>query len=194
MKHIFALIMLLWCASAFGQVTLGLRDTHYAQVGYSYQDRWSATLEHSVYSEHMGYQKVRLMLGYKQTFDEKFTININPYASSLWNGDYQDFGVLANAEAKLAPMFAVDITANPHYDAGADYTTCLAVGTTIQFHKDVALVAHYTTIPEYRLSEKRIRAGLDFKVQKLWVRPELSIPVEGEVKTVRVLCSMRYKF
>lgn len=140
------------------------------------------------------YQNPRLMLGYAQTIVDKFSFNINPYASSLWNGDYLDFGVLANAEPKLAPTFAIDITANPHYDTGADDTTCFAVGTTIHVHKDVALVAHYTTIPEYCLSEKRIRAGLDFKVQKLWVRPELSIPVEGVVKTVRVLCSMGYKF
>ena len=55
-------------------------------------------------------------------------------------------------------------------------------------------MAQYTTIPEYRLSEKRVRAGFIFSYKELQVTPMLSIPVGEEIKSMRILCSFQYKF
>lgn len=192
MKKILFILALVLGTQCFAQVNLGLRDTRYAQLGYTYKDRWSATLEHSIYSEHFDNQKVRLYLGYHNTWNW-FTLNVQPYASTLWNGNYQDVGTLLNVDLRVLHRWHVDATINPHYDTQIGYSTCYSAGTKVTVTEQVAIVAHFTNIPEYRESEKRIRAGLEFKVLNLIVTPELSVPVEGQQKTIRALCGFNYK-
>ena len=56
----------------------------------------------------------------------------------------------------------------------------------------MGLIGQYTTVPEYRMSEKRIRAGFIFKDNNLSVSPIMSIPAKKDFKSMRVLVSMDY--
>lgn len=109
MKKVLFILALVWGTQCFAQVNLGLHDTRYAQVGYTYKDCWSATLEHSIYSEHFGNQKVRMYLGYQNSWNW-FALNVQAYASTLWNGNYQDAGALLNTDFRVLNRWHIDAT------------------------------------------------------------------------------------
>lgn len=178
---------------AISQVFIGLRDSRYVRIGYEYARYWSATLEHSVYAEKIGFQKIRAYLGFHYTW-KNLSLSCQPYASTLWNADYQDYGVLVSADYRLFSLLKLGATLNPHYDSGYGYTTCFSAEAQVHIYKALSVAACYTTIPEYRLSEKRVKFGLDITVQRLSVTPLLSIPVGDGVKSLRISCNLNYKF
>ncbi len=175
------------------QVHIGLRENKYAQIGYGFKEDWQITLEHSIYAEKFGFQKVRLYAEYKHSWGNA-QLRANSYISTLWNGDYQDYGIALTGRYQLFIPWAIEATINPHYDSQYGYKTCYAISTDIHIIKALSAVAQYTTIPEYRLSEKRFRVGFNLSHGNLSVTPLLSIPVEGNIKSIRVLCSFHYKF
>ena len=82
----------------------------------------------------------------------------------------------------------------PMYDSGMGYNTCYTVHAACRVIQEAALVLDITNIPEYRMVEHRIVPGILFRAHKLWVRPELSIPLNDNVQFTRVLISFRYDF
>lgn len=74
---LLALTLLVGC-SAFAQWSVGVRDTRYVNVSYTFHKHWSAKLEHSVYSEKFQYQYVRLYMSYKHRIG-RFLISGEPY-------------------------------------------------------------------------------------------------------------------
>lgn len=193
-KKIFLSICLLFCINnIYSQLNVGLRDIRYAYVSYEFKNDWEAKLEHSIYSEKFGFQKIRAYMAYRHTWGN-FTLKANAYASTLWNADYQDFGANVSAGYKILKPWNIEATVNPHYDTENKYKTFFTVSTDVQIIKYLGVIAQYTTIPEYRLSENRVRAGFIFSYGGLSVTPMLSIPVDGKVKSLRVLCSFEYKF
>lgn len=177
----------------YSQLNVGLRDVRYAYIGYEFKNDWETKLEHSIYSEKFGFQKIRAYMAYHHTWGN-FTLKANAYGSTLWNADYQDFGTNISAGYKLLKPWNIEAVVNPHYDTDYKYKTYFTVSTDVQIIKNLGIIAQYTTIPEYRLSEKRVRAGLIFSYGGLSVTPMLSIPVDGTVKSLRVLCGFEYKF
>jgi len=182
------------CIVAHAQCYIGLHNTRYVQVGYLFESGLDVTLEHSLYSEHMSYQRGRVYAGYGYDWDDIASVSGKVYASTVWNRKYQDAGALVKGEVKLMKCWSVDATLNPHYDTDLHYMTCYAVGTSVKVMPDMAVTAHYSTLPEFRESEKRLNVGILCKVANLQVMPEISIPANSQQKTIRVLCSMRYCF
>ena len=194
MRKIFIIcILAMMTIVTNAQGYIGFRDNRYVYGGYQFKFGMYVDVEHSVYSDHFGYQKGRLYVGYEQEW-KYADLNAKIYGSSLWNGNYQDAGLLLQVLAKPFKNWTVDATLNPHYDTGIGDYINYSVGTGIMVNKDITLLAHYTIIPEYRDSEKRVRVGIIFKVGNLEVKPELSVPVEGKARNMRVLFSMRYTF
>ena len=186
--------ILLCCSNnLYSQLNVGLRDNRYAHIAYEFKNDWEAKLEHSIYSEKIGFQKIRAYMTYSHTWSN-FTLKANVYGSTLWNAGYQDFGANLSAGYRILKLWNIEATVNPHYDTEYNYKTYFNVSTDVQIIKNLGIIAQYTTIPEYRLSENRVRAGLLFSYGGLYVTPMLSIPVDGEVKSLRVLCSFEYKF
>lgn len=192
-KSIFFFFFLLSCIELQAQVFLGIRDSRYFQAGYQFEHGTYLNLEHSAFSEIFQYQKIRLGGGYTHNRKD-FTLDTNLYGSTLWNGGYHDAGLYIMGDYRIRKPWKIDVALNPHYDTELGYQTCFFVGTSVNVHRDIALTAHYSTIPEYRESEKRVRIGAKLKVANLWVHPVISIPATKDTKNFRVLCSMRYLF
>ena len=72
------------------------------------------------------------------------------------------------------------------------YKTLYSGGVRIGSFKGISLVGEYTTIPQYRVSEDRIKAGIVVESGKLWIKPEISFPINGEHTTGRVICNFGY--
>ncbi len=191
---LFVVLSFVMSLTSLAQFGVGLRDTRYVNVNYTFKNRMGIELEHSVFSEKFKYQHVRLS-GFYSLPVKNFEFQVKPYFGTLYCGDYYDLGAFVNARYRVLKPLVLCGTFNPHYDSGFEYKTCFMLGAECNVYKDLSVVAQYTTIPEYRQSEKRIRGGLKFDVEHLWVQPMISIPVEsGKTKSVRVSVSMGYQF
>lgn len=179
--------------TAQAQIGLGLRDSRYVNINYRYRDCWTAKLEQSVYSEKMGYQYFRIYAGYERTLGI-FTVKAEPYFGMTYNNSYSNEGIAIGGSANPLKWLAADAAIIPHHDSGMGYTTCYNAGIDFRCTSQISVTAALTNRPEYREAERRVRGGLRFAVENLWVHPELSIPTEGYAKNVRVLVSMGYHF
>ena len=192
-KWILVVLSIAYCPTVEAQVAVGLRDNRYGFISYTHQEHWLLKLEHSIYAEKFSFQKIRLAIGYQHRHDN-FIWGVSPYFSTLYNVDYQDFGTFINGEYQPIKGIALKGVVNPHYDSGYDYTTCFQAGVSVYLYKGMGAEMHYSTITEYRISEKRIRVGLTFSEGNLLVSPLISVPAEGNVKSIRVLCGCSYTF
>lgn len=182
------------CAAvAAGRVELGLRDTRFIYATWNINHHFNIGLEHSVYSEKFKLQHIRIAAAYRTSIKD-FSIECKPYFGTVYNGDYYDLGAQITAGYRIAGRLTLEATVNPHYDSGYEYKTCWRAGATCRIWRELSAVAQYSTVPEYRQSEKRVRVGLRFDTERLWIMPLLSISVaSGQSKSPRVAVSMGWR-
>lgn len=186
------LILLILVNIAKAQVFLGFRDNKYGFVGYRLNNIFIVA-EQSVFSEKTKLQHVRLYGGYKKSF-EMLQTGAYAYGGSQWNGGYYDLGAAAWINLFHQNIVSLHCTANPHYDSDEGIKLCLKAGITVRIIDDIKIVAHYSSIPEYRMKEHRVRVGAIFGNGRLKVSPVLSIPIEEEIRNTRALVSFMYYF
>jgi len=194
-KIIVTLVIALTATVANARFSAGIRDSHYIYGTYSPVKNLSVKLEHSLYSEKPGFQRIGVGVDYGFTFGPGFSWRAGVMGATTWNRNYQvvtGFVTLTYAYSRLG----LDATVEPHYDSGIDYKTCWQAGASLRIIDPVSIMVHYTTIPEYRMSEKRLRGGFEFHVTRLTVSPELSFSLDKGTcfKNMRVLMSMNYDF
>lgn len=194
-KVILLALTALMSLSAYGQFGVGIRDNRFVYGDFTFCKNYEVKLEQSVFSEKIGFQYLRAYIGYKNSY-KALSYKADAYFGSTYNRSYYSAGANLSARYTLFNRVIVDARLNPHYDSGAGYNTCFYAGAGVIITRHIDLLAGYSTIPEYRLSEKRIRAGFDFHVSNLSVSPMLSIDVDGasKGKTLRALVSFRYQF
>lgn len=199
MKKIFLTLFLLLTVMSAGagcRFSAGIFESHYVYGTVSPVKNLKFKLEHSLYTEKMGWQRITAGASYGTHFlTPGLRWEAGVQGGTTWNRNYQvvwGYGKLAYDHS----IWGIEATVQPHYDSELHYKTCWQAGGHISINRSIAVVACYTTIPEYRMSEKRVRGGFEFKTGKLSVRPELSFSVDGgdSSKNMRVLMSMNYDF
>ena len=191
MKRLFVLIFLLLVQFVSAQVHLSLRDNRYASIGYRFLDKYDLKIEHSMFPEKIGFQYVRANAEANFSI-EHLMVSYKLYSGVLYNQNFYDVGADLKMNYTLLNRIDLFANVNPHYDSGYEYETNYGAGASVRLHKGMWLVGQYTTVPEYRMSERRIRAGFIFKENNLRVSPVISIPAKKEIKSMRVLVSMDY--
>lgn len=194
-KTIIIIAALISCICASAQISAGIRDSRYVYGTYSLNSGLKFTLEHSLYSEKPGFQRIGAAIGYGSVLPAGFDWRANIFGATTWNRNYQ----VASADASLGYHYSrmgLHATINPRYDSGLHYMTCWQAGVSVKITAPIAFVADYTTIPEYRMSERRIAAGFRFCDNALSVTPRLSFSADDNTafKNIRVLISMNYDF
>lgn len=194
-KTLLLTLFLLIAPSAYARFGVGMRDNRFVYGDFTFKNHYEVKLEQSVFSEKLGYQHLRGYLGYKGD-SRNFDYSARAYFGSTYNGSYHDYGVLAELKYTFIDRIMIEGKLNPHYDSGCDYETCFYAGAGVVITKNIDVHAGYTTIPEYRMSEKRLYAGFDFHVGSLSATPAVSIAVSDaeKGKTTRVLMGFRYQF
>ncbi len=177
MKHFFTTLLAatLTASAASAQFGLGLRDTRFVNINYTFANAYNVELEHSLYDEAFKLQHLRLAFTY-QTDIKHFTIRCKPYFGTTYNTAYYDFGLQASVIYHIGRV-QLGATINPHYDSGLKYKTCWSAGAACRVYKIFSVTAQYTTVPEFRQSENRIRAGFRVDTKHLWVMPLYSFDV-----------------
>ena len=95
MKRIlFILTVAMISLQAYAQISVGLKNNRFVNVGYLYKDHFLARLEQSVFSESFGLQYMRGYAGY-QTLAGDFSINGEAYFGATFNRLYYSTGAIA---------------------------------------------------------------------------------------------------
>lgn len=193
-KLIAAILFMLSVLPLSAQWTIGLRDTRYVYAEYAFLKNWSAKFEQSVYSEKLDMQYFRLYFGYNKNLG-RFNVSATPFYGMVYGGSYYNMGLKIAGDVNALKWLDVNASVAPFYDSGLKYSTLYSAGLSFNVTKEISVLGSFTNYPEYRMPEKRIRAGFRFRVKNLSVQPELSIPTSStEGKNLRVLASMSYTF
>ncbi|MDO4319710.1 MAG: hypothetical protein Q4C34_03970 [Bacteroidales bacterium] len=196
MKRIFLLILSVSSIiAACAQIDAGLHNTRFIYGGYTFADHYRVALSHSLFSEKFGFQQIGLSAEYFGDFGS-LGYEAKAYCATAWNGDYRQAGGVVGVNFTPLNVLHLIGRINPHYDSGYKYKTCFSLGASVDLNSSIDVHASYTTIPDYRKSEKRVHAGFGLRSGRLTVIPEVSIPVAGEqkYKNLRVLVSLNYCF
>lgn len=174
---------------------VGLRDTRYVYGSYFPIKGLGLTLEQSLYSVAIGYQRTGITVGYRHSFPFGLWLGGTVSGASTWKGSYQLYTAGLEAGYSFKPLF-LSGTVMPSYDTGLFYYTAWKIGAVIDLTNHISLNLAYSTIPEYRMSEKRLQAGFGFWVKQLQVSPRLSFSMGDHryFQDLRVLVSMEYEF
>lgn len=179
--------------NTFGQraLLLGVRDNEYARVGYQDRRNWYIIAEHSVFVTKLKNQTINGYAGYKGEVG-KFEYNGCMYGGMNYAGLYRMAGIITEVKYPILTWCNVFGGIRPHYDTSYGYNTAFRAGLSFAIHKAISLRGELTSYPEYRLCEKRIKVGLDFRILELSVSPELSVPLEGNIENIRLMLGFRY--
>lgn len=193
-KNLFLLLLAITGSlSLSGQtLKLGLRDNQYGYAAYRFENNFSIKLEHSLFTERIGYQYVKVFVGYEANL-KPVKISFEPYYGRTYNGSFYNLGGLISCTYPVTDILQLKGVVNPNYDSKFKYETCFGIEGQAKLLKDIAFVAEFTNVPEYRMKEDRVKLGLLFKVDQLWVKPCISLETKG-AKTTRVLTSFEYTF
>ena len=197
-KSILFILYLIVTSVSSAQVSIGMRDTRYVNVSYLLKDHWEAKVEQSINAGNADYQNTKIYLGYRHDLvSNTLHLSASPYYTIGWTPNYTQFGALLNTRWEPLKHLNLLATINPHYDNMPGYKTCWLAGIAVPINDEIAIIAKYSTLPEYRVSEKRVRCGLEFKVKNLYVTPEASVSLEdgtAGLKAVRMCVNMSYTF
>ncbi len=194
-KIIMALLAALTSVCAYAQFSVGMRDNRFVYADYTLLNHYVVKVEQSLFSEKIAYQYARIYVGYKRSW-KMLDYGAYAYFGSAYNGSYRSTGAMIMARGSFFSRIMIEGKLNPHYDSGFGYKTCFYVGAGISITRDIDVRAGYTTVPEYRMSEKRVRMGLGFHAAGLTVEPAVSVATSGasKAKSLRVLMNFNYRF
>lgn len=194
-KIITLVIALMTVMSVSAQFSAGIKDCRYVYGTYKLKSGVKFLIEHSLYSEKLGFQRIGVGVGYGTSIPYGFDWHANAFGATTWNRNYQ----VVSADLTLGYHYrriGLYATINPRYDSGLHYKTCWQAGASVKIIEPISFLMDYTTIPEYRVSERRVAAGFSFKGNSLSVTPKLSVSADKNtfLKNIRVLISMNYDF
>ena len=174
-------------------IFVGLRNSEYACIGFQ-TSCWSIGLENTLWIRNPKEQYIRLRGGYHQnTHLWNIQLSADAFAGVNYTGRFYD-GAFKITLDKTVGRVSFGAGVMPLYDSEMGYNTCYTVHAACRIIQEASVVVDVTNIPEYRMVEHRVVPGFLFKAQKLWVRPELSIPLNDNIQFTRVLLSFRYYF
>ena len=155
------------------QFSVGIENTRLVYGQFTLKKHYFTKINVSVYSENISSQYARLSLGYLNEF-KMFKFNGQFQYGSTFNGSYYTLGAHLEVDALFVKRLLLNGILKPWYDSGFGYKTCFQITAGSVITNNINIFAGYTTIPEYRMSESRVLAGLDFHVNKLQVIPAIS--------------------
>lgn len=180
-------------AQAEQSVYLGLENNRYIFLGYQ-RNGWSAELKNSVFIRNVDEQYIRATGGKFVSLGVIGTGQLNAFVGANYGARFFDLGIKAQIRKNIIDRLDFQVGVMPLYDSELKYNTCYSGRVDLRIFKEVSLTVDCTNIPEYRAVENRIVPGLIFNVGNLYVKPEISIPLDDNIQFSRVLVSFRYDF
>ena len=190
-------ILLAFAASAQTDkaIVAGIKNNQFVVASYAFNSNWSVTVENSFFIRELDAQYCRVSCAYNLKLDKIDTnLSLLPYIGTNYAGAYYDMGLSLRLNKlwfeKLETLAGFAVL----YDSSHGFNTTYTASVGYKLNSTIMPVLKLTNYPEFRIPEERIVAGILFNVYPLVVKPELSIPVNGDIRTSRVLVSFLYNF
>ena len=192
-KLIFILLYFFFTVKTSAQsLYLGSRDNYYIHIGYIDKSHWYIFAEQSIFSSKIKNQTITGYLGYSNLY-KKIAYNMNIYSGMKYNSDYSIVGSEVSLKYQFPSIISIYTALRGHYDSTIGYNTCYLLGVNLKILEDLSFTTQYTNIPEYRMIDERIKVGMIFKKNNLWIKPEISIPIKDKKENLRYLLSFGYQ-
>lgn len=191
----FCFFFLLLCVQNLAAQTIdaGISKSRYIYAAFTFANKIGLSISQSVSSENFKHQQIEAGIRYSGIIN-KLEYKAGVFAASAWNSSYQRY--YAKLSLDYLPLNFMKVTGQiaPLYDTGYKYNTCFSAGLAFKPAKPLWINLKYTTIPDYRKSEKRIHAGINLHSGPLEVSGTVSIPATGDqkFKTWRLLLGFNY--
>ena len=192
-------IVLLFCVLLGGncivmsQITVGLRENVYGSIEYDYNSNIGAKIEHSIYTEVLKYQQIKLSGLFRwNVLNNNLRFRIEPYYGMTYNRSFYEYGGYIDMIIHLGKHFSLNGIANPQYDSYYKEKFFYQIGGEFYFVEDKGVVVQYSTIPLYRTLENRFNFGVHIKEGNFDVCPMLTMPPKWNAKHMRVSVNVCY--
>lgn len=161
-------------------------------LAYNLNPTWSVSAQNTLFIREFESHYVRLNVNYYQFIEElKVKTNISPYYGVNYYGLYYDSGIKLGVEKYLKSNF-INAQLIPYYDSSIGWNLGYLFKYKQYLYKDISANIQYSNYPEFRIPEKRITLGLSLGSANIIVSPQLSIPINGDLRTSRILFSFSY--
>lgn len=179
-----------------GTLLLGVRNSRYVTAGYELPSgHVGLEIEHGVQAVNIRRQQIGASLFWRVAWlDGRIAGNATAFCSTTWSGSYSMTG--ARLRASYTPYWRISAEAsfNPYYDTEYRWVTAWSAGLRAAVTRQIGVFCTYTTVPDYRLSERRLHAGVSCAVSNLSATAALSVPLsDGPAQSLRLLCSFSYR-
>ncbi|MDE5842312.1 MAG: hypothetical protein K2H35_01080 [Muribaculaceae bacterium] len=193
------ILLLIAFAGVFGAFSqtleVGVAKTRYIYAGTTLKNHYGIFLSESLSSESLKNQQIELAGAYFGNIS-KFYYNAGFRAGTAWCGSYQRYAAFVNLAYHPFNRWMIAAKLMPNYDTGYRYHTDWSAGIRFNAFKPLWINLDFSTIPDYRKSEKRLHLEAAFNVSALSASVAVSMPVEGDSKfrTLRILMGLNYRF
>ena len=191
-------LMLLFCvailfATEDKALFAGMRNSRYAFIGGEYNN-YGLTIENSIFVQKAEQQYVRAILFYSAPLPFHLNLCYALFSGVRYDRAYHDVGGKINVNGSwINDRVGLDATWQIYNDSEMGLFSAYEGRSSVRLLHEVSLFAGLRTIPEYRMKEKRVFAGLSFTSGHLTVNPEISTPMKKELQLTRVAVSFLYK-
>lgn len=190
MKKLFAVLLFLLIEPVFANSNfaylLGMRNNRYAFMGIEYSGKVGMVVENSLFTQGVEKQYIRLAPYYRWNIGKYFEGSYIFFVGMRYDGNYYDLG--SRLDFLWLPFYYFQIGGSlmPYYDSVLKRKIGYKAYAQSFVFQDVGLFIGVKNLPDFRETENRYIGGIVIKSGRIWVKPELSVPMSRDSHLTRV--------
>jgi len=182
-----------WANTDFSYI-LGMRNNRYAFAGVEYKNKIGVVVENSVMAQGVEKQYVRIVPFYEWALPLGLRGVYGIFAGLRYDRDYHDYGAILEAEWNIYERYLIFHGAfHPFFDSYLGSLVGYEFAMASFFAKEVGIYMGLKNLPDFRDVERRAVVGILFDTGTLFLKPELSLPTNGDTHLVRMGVFFIYK-
>lgn len=197
MRKVLWIALLLCCVNLSANESfsylMGMRNNRYVFAGVEYAARFGIAVENSVFTQGTEKQYIRVEPFYRWNLGEGLVGNYALYAGMRYDQDYYDVGARLDVLWQHYRYLQVGGSLMPFYDSSLKGLVGYQAYVQSFLLKEIGVFVGAKNLPDFRNVERRYMAGLEIESGNLSVRPEVSVPMNGETHLSRVSLFFVYR-
>lgn len=192
---LFSFTTLFLIAQTDRALVAGVKNNQFLLINYAFDNSVNIGFMNSLFIREPSAQYIRFLGSYNLGIN-KINANLSmlPYFGWNYGGVYFDMGMGFRFEKFWIDKFETSFQLTPFYDSSTGFYCSYSTKIGYKLDNDITISTRITDYPEFRLPENRITFAISFNVSSLVVKPELSLPFKGDIRTSRFQLSFLYNF
>lgn len=180
-------------AQSNNSLVVGIKNNQFPLINYSFKDTWNIGLMSSFFIREASSQYVKAFGGYN-LFLQKIKTNFTllPYVGVNYGGAFFDTGLGIRLNKFWFNDIETTIQTTPYYDSSYGFHCSYSAILGYKLNNNIQLTMKITDYPEFRIVENRMTFAVFINMLSLVVKPELSVPINSDIRTSRLQLSFLY--